>query len=164
MKTAKTVVLDTGPVISLSIIDKVDLLTHLFDKIFIPNAVWEELNRSEFFQDFPKIKSFFESRVKSINRFNELILITDYGESESMLLYKELAADFLVIDDKKARSFAEELEINCIGTLSVLIKAKEKGLITDLKPIFENLIQNKRYYSKSVLNKILSKHKESTLQ
>ena len=77
MKTAKTVVLDTGPVISLSIIDKLDLLTHLFDKIFIPNAVWEELNRSEFFQDFPKIKSFFESRVKRINRFNELILITD---------------------------------------------------------------------------------------
>lgn len=164
MKKSKTVVLDTGPVISLSIIDKLDILTHLFDKIFIPNAVWEELNRSEFFQDFPQIKSFFEGKVKSISRFNELILITDYGESESMLLYKELAADFLMIDDKKARSFAEELEINCIGTLAVLIKAKEKGLITELKPIFENLLQNKRYYSKSVLNKILSRQNESTFE
>lgn len=164
MKKDKTVVLDTGPVISLSIIDKLDLLTHLFDKIFIPNAVWEELNRSDFSQAFPKIKAFFESRVKSINRVNELILIADYGESESMLLYKELGADFLLIDDKKARSFAEELEINCIGTLAVLIKAKEKGLITDLKPIFENLIQNRRYYSKSVLNKILSGQNENTLK
>ncbi|MGD2088278.1 MAG: DUF3368 domain-containing protein [Candidatus Aminicenantes bacterium] len=164
MKKSKTVVLDTGPVISLSIIDKLDLLTHLFDKILIPNAVWEELNRSEFFQHFPQIKSFFEGRVKSISRFNELILITDYGESESILLYKELAADFLVIDDKKARSFAEELEINCIGTLAVLIKAKEKGLITELKPIFENLLQNKRYYSKSVLNKILSGQNENTIE
>ena len=164
MKKDKTVVLDTGPVISLSIIDKLELLTHLFDKIFVPNAVWEELNRSEFFQAFPKIKAFFESRVKSITRVNELILIADYGESESMLLYKELGADFLLIDDKKARSFAEELEINCIGTLAVLIKAKEKGLITDLKPIFENLIQNRRYYSKSVLNKILSGQNESTLK
>jgi predicted nucleic acid-binding protein len=162
MKRAKTVILDTGPVISLSVIDQLDLLTHLFDKIFIANAVWEELNRSEFFQAFPKIKTFFENRVKRINRFNELILITDYGESESMLLYKELIADFLVIDDKKARSFAEELEINCIGTLAVLIKAKEKGLIADLKPIFKNLIQNKRFYSKSVLNEILSRQNEST--
>ena len=92
MKKDKTVVLDTGPVISPSIIDKLDLLTHLFDKIFIPNAVWEELNRSEFFQAFPKIKAFFESRVKSITRVNELILIADYGESESMILYKELGA------------------------------------------------------------------------
>ena len=162
MKKTKTVVLDTGPVISLSIIGKLDLLTHLFDKIFIPNAVWEELNRSEFFQHFPQIESFFEGRVKSISCFNELILITDYGESESMLLYKELAADFLMIDDKKARLFAEELGIKYIGTLAVLIKAKEKGMITELKPVFENLIQNKRYYSKSVLNKILTKQNENT--
>ncbi len=164
MKRLETVVLDTGPVISLSIIDKLDLLPHLFDKIFIPNAVWEELDRSDFSRDFPEVRSFFKGRVKAVNTFNELILITDYGESESMLLYKELEADFLVIDDKKARSIAEELEINCIGTLAVLVKAKEKGLISALKPVFENLIQNRRYYSKNVLNKILSRQREDFLK
>jgi predicted nucleic acid-binding protein len=164
MKRLETVVLDTGPVISLSMIDKLDLLPHLFDKIFIPNAVWEELDRSDFSRNFPKVRSFFEGRVKNVNSFNELILITDYGESESMLLYKELGADFLVIDDKKARLIAEELEIDCIGTLAVLVKAKEKGLISDLKPVFENLIQNRRYYSKSVLNEILSRQKEGALK
>lgn len=111
-------------------IDKLDILSHLFDKIFIPNAVWEELNRSNFSRNFPQAKSF---------------------------------ANFLVIDDKKARLIAEELGINCIGTLAVLVKAKEKGLINALKPVFEMLLKNRRYYSKSVLNKILSRHRESFL-
>jgi predicted nucleic acid-binding protein len=160
MRKSVSIVLDTGPVISLAVIDKLELLTQLFTEIAIPTAVWEELRRSDFFNDFPRIKSFFERRVKKINSFNELILITDYGESESMLLYKELEADFLVIDDKKARAIAEELGINCIGTLAILIKAKEKGFITTLKPVFESPIQNNRYYSRSVVNAILSKHNE----
>lgn len=162
MKKSPSIVLDTGPVISLAVIDKLELLTRLFGEVSIPTAVWEELSKSEFFKDFPRIKSFFEGRVKNIHSFNELILITDYGESESMLLYKELDADFLVIDDRKARSIAEELGITCIGTLAVLIKAKEKSFVPALKPLFESLIQNRRYYSKSVLNTILVKQNEPT--
>lgn len=160
MKKKSSIVLDTGPIISLAVIDKLEILAHLFDEVSIPTAVWEELSKSEFFKDFPQIKSFFEGRVKNVQSFNELILITDYGESESMLLYKELDADFLVIDDKKARGIAEELRINCIGTLAVLIKAKEKGFVTALKPIFESLIKNGRYYSKAVLDNILARENE----
>jgi predicted nucleic acid-binding protein len=163
MEKPLTIVLDTGPVISLATIDKLDVLPQLFGEFYIPSAVWEELNKSDFFKDYPKISSFFEARTKKIKSFNELILITDYGESESMLLYKELKADFLVIDDKKTRAIAEELEINCIGILAVLIKAKEKDLITSLKPLFEQLIRNKRYYSKTVLNTILSRQEENSL-
>ena len=160
MKKSFTAILDTGPVISLAVIGKLDLLTHLFDKIFIPAAVWEELYSSEYFNDFPRIRAFFEGRVKGIKSSNELILVTDYGESESMLLYKELEADFLIIDDKKARVIAEEFGITCIGTLAVLIRSKEKGFISELRPILESLIQNRRYYSKNILNGILSKQNE----
>ncbi|MCP5054601.1 MAG: DUF3368 domain-containing protein [bacterium] len=162
MGNSTTVIFDTGPIISLSVIHQLELLTHLFKEVYIPHAVWEELNKSEFFNDYPAIGTFFKNRVKHITSFNELILITDYGESESMLLYKELKANFLVIDDRKARLIAEELNIDCIGTLAILIKAKEKGLITALKPIFESLKQNRRYYSNKVLNSILSKQGEST--
>lgn len=160
MGKSLTVVLDTGPVISLAIIDKLDILTHLFDEIYIPTAVWDELRGSEFFKDYPGIETFFKWKVKSVKSFNELILIADYGESESMLLYREVEADFLIVDDKKARSIAEALEINCIGTLAILIKAKEKRLISHLRPVFDKLINNRRYYSIDVLNKILANQNE----
>ena len=64
-------------------------------------------------------------------------MIMDFGESESVILYQELQADFLLIDDNKARIVAESLDVNCIGSIGLLIKAKQKGLITELKPIFE---------------------------
>ena len=84
----------------------------------------------------------------------------DQGESESVILYKELNADFLLIDDKKARKIAENFDIKCIGTLGILSVAKDKGLIDDLRPIFKTFLQNDRYYSIELLNKLLERHNE----
>ena len=158
------VVSDTGPIISLAVINQLELLDQIFTEVHIPNAVWQELNNSEFFKQFPKIDSLFKSRVKQIKNLNKLILITGYGESEAMILYTETGADFLIIDDKKARQIAEELKITCIGTLALLIKAKQKGFLKALKPIFETLIQNRRYYSKNVLNSILNAQQEDMIE
>ena len=87
----------------------------------------------------------------------------DYGESESLILFKELHADFLLIDDKKARNIAESLDIKCIGVIGVLLIAKDKGLIENLKPIFEIFLQNKRFYSIDLLNTILISKGEDKL-
>ena len=87
----------------------------------------------------------------------------DYGESESVILYKEMNADFLLIDDKKARRIAENFNINCVGTLGILSVAKEKGLINDLRSIFLTFLKNERYYSTSLMNKLLEIHNEEPL-
>jgi len=76
----------------------------------------------------------------------------DYGEPESVVLYKELHADFLLVDDKKARSIAENLGVNCVGTLRLLLIAIDKRLIKDLKSLFEMFLKNHRYYSLDLLN------------
>jgi uncharacterized protein len=86
---------------------------------------------------------------------NELTFVMDYGESESIILYKELNADFLLIDDKKARKIAESLDVNCIGLIGILSIAKDKGHIGMLKPIFQTFLRNKRFYSIELLNAIL---------
>jgi predicted nucleic acid-binding protein len=87
----------------------------------------------------------------------------DYGESESVILYNELNADYLIIDDSKARKVAESLNVNCIGSIGLLIKAKQNGLITELKPVFEKWISMHRYFSIKLLNEILNKLGEDLL-
>ncbi len=157
------VVCDAGPIFSLAIIGKLDLLNELFDSVHIPNAVWEEITRDKTESHFQRISDFFETKVKEISSINNLTFIMDYGESEAVLLYKELLADFLLIDDKKARKIAENFEVNCIGTLGLLATAKNKGLIDELRPLFKAFLDNKRFYSLKLLNVILKKHEEEEI-
>jgi uncharacterized protein len=105
------VISDSGPVFSLAIIDKLGILDDLFDEIHIPKAVWEELTRDKTAEHYPRIVEYFEEKVKEVSGFNELTFVMDYGESESVLLYQELNADFLLIGDKKARDIAENFGI-----------------------------------------------------
>lgn len=158
------VVSDASPIFSLAVIGQLDLLTHLFEEVYIPKAVWEEITQDDTTAYYQSIVDFFGDRVKAISGFNELTFVMDYGESESVMLYKELGADYLLIDDMKARKLAEHLGINCIGTLGLLLQAKEKGLIGSLKLMFETFLANKRYYSIPLLNGILEKYGEEHIK
>ena len=110
-----------------------------------------------------EIANFFRDRIVTIKGFNDLTFIMDYGESESVILYKELSADFLLLDDKKARLVAENFGVKCVGTIGILSIAKELGLIDSLKPLFETLIKMKRFYSINLLNTILRKYDEDKI-
>jgi len=154
------VIADSGAIISLASIRKLEILNSIFDNVVIPLAVWEEIILDEGNIHHHDIHSFFHDKVQEIKGFNELTFIMDYGESESVILYRELNADFLLIDDKKARKIAENLGLNCIGTIGILINAKQKGIIQALKPLFEEFLRQKRCFSLDLLNKILEQHQE----
>jgi len=157
------IIADAGPIFSLAIVDKLELLSKLFDQINIPRAVWEEITRQKNTKFHKKIVDFFHDRVIDIQGFNELTFIMDYGESEAVILYKELEANYLLIDDKKARRIAENYDMKCIGTIGLLSIAKEKGFIENLRPLFQDFLKNKRYYALDILNKILSDNKEKPI-
>ena len=155
------IISDTGPIISLALIDCLYILKNLFENIFIPKAVWNELTENESVPNLDKIKPFFQSRVKSISGVNKLNAVMDLGESEAVILFKEQQADILLVDDKKARDIAESLSIKCVGTIGLLAFAKEQGLVQELRPLFVKLLLNKRFYSISLLNAILIKYEEA---
>lgn len=87
----------------------------------------------------------------------------DRGESEAVLLYQELGADVLLIDDRKAREIAESLGVKCLGSLALLIAAKDNHEIDSLHEIFSQFLAHKRFFSKPLLNSILREHNEQTL-
>jgi len=151
----KIVIADTGALISLGHIEQVGLIEKVFGEFYIAQAVWEELQNYENPEFNTTILNEIKERVIKIKSRNHLSMVMDYGESESIILYEELQADYLLIDDNRARIVAESLDVNCIGSIGLLISAKQKGLISELKPIFEKWISIGRYFSKKLLNKIL---------
>ena len=158
------VIADTGALISLGHINKIHLIEEIFGEILIPEAVWDEL-KSYKHPDFDKsYADFFYSRMRKINSKNYLKYMIDNGESEAIILYQELNADYLLIDDKKARKFAESLDLNCIGTVGILVEAKNRGLVEQIRPIFEKWLSVDRYFSKALLNQILEDSGEEKIK
>jgi len=160
----KLVIADTGALISLGLIGNYDLIEKVFGDFYIANAVWEELQKYDNPEFDKALMISFKIRVLKIKSKNYLSLITDYGESESIILYEELHADFLLIDDNKARIIAESLDVNCIGSIGLLIKAKQLGYIKELQPLFLKWLDNERYFSKKLLNDILLQEGEQLIK
>ena len=73
----------------------------------------------------------------------------DEGEREAIQLAEELGADLILVDDKDARREASKRHLSTSGTLGVLDRAAEKGLI-DFSRALERLKQTSFYLSPSV--------------
>jgi hypothetical protein len=50
-----------------------------------------------------------------------------------------------------ARHIAESFSVQCIGTLAILVKAKQLGLIPELRSLFMRLLAANRFYKKSFI-------------
>lgn len=57
-------------------------------------------------------------------------------ENQNHWFCKELNADILIIDDKKAIKTAEYFGVNCVGSAGILLRAKELKYIDEIKPFF----------------------------
>ncbi len=163
MEPDTLLIADTSPIISLDILHQLRLLTEFFRSVYIPQTVWQELLVNPYQKDLSTISQIFKNNVRAVAHQSELRLILDTGEAEAIQLYQELQANFLLIDDKRAREIAETLDVNCIGTLAILIKAKKVGKIRELRPLFLQLLSNKRYFSKTLLNALLQENGEAQL-
>lgn len=135
------IISDTSPLVCLLHLNKINLLKDLFDQVIIPTAVVNELiNANTINQQFFQSYSFFQIRT-ALNQEEVLQLrnILDAGESEAIVLSKELDADLLLIDEDRGRKFAIKHGARIKGVLGVLLHAKEKGLISQIRPLIEKL-------------------------
>jgi uncharacterized protein len=150
------VVSNTTPIISLACIDKIDILKLLFSKIHIPRLVYKEIKTKPTF-GFNEIESdYFEIiEIKDRDFFNILLKDLDEGEAESIVLAKEINADILIKDEKTGYNIARKNGIFSLRTLSILYLAKQKGLIPQVKPLLDIMIDKGRWYSQRVRNNFL---------
>ena len=60
-----------------------------------------------------------------------------------------------VLDDQKARTYAGSLGISVIGTLGIILRAKRQGVISQARPIVQDLIARGMYLSRAVAERAL---------
>jgi predicted nucleic acid-binding protein len=130
------IIADSTCLIGLERIDKIDLLPQMYSQVIIPPQVQKEFGLS--------FAWLIVKNPQNIGMINSLKLMVDDGESEAIALAYELGYR-LVVDDKQARNIAKRLDIEIIGTVGILVKAKQLGLIDQLLTILEAL-ENKGFY------------------
>ena len=79
----------------------------------------------------------------------------DAGKAEAISLAQELAADLLLIDERMGRAIAARLGIRIIGLLGVLMEAKHRGLIREIKPLVDALMNVGFRIGKDLYERIL---------
>ena len=81
----------------------------------------------------------------------------DLGESEAIALAIEQNAKYLIIDEYLGREIARKLNLKVIGVVGVLLSAKEKGLLTEVKSHIDKLQQIGFWLNRNLLKLILTK-------
>lgn len=147
---SKTVVADSTCLIGLSQIGNLDILRHLFGTILIPPAVFHEVvvrgNGRPGAAEVGSASWIQTHEVIDQLAVNALRLTLGGGGSEAIVLACEQATDFIMLDDWQARQAALGLSLPVIGTVAVLTKAEEKGLISDLASASDALRQCGFYF------------------
>ena len=143
------VIADTAPMNYLVLIGEQELLPALFGQVIIPEAVLRELQTAatprvvqEWIAHQPQ---WLEIRRATAAPDTSLAYLGE-GESQAIQLAEELRADLLLVDEKAARREANKRRLATSGTLGVLDRAAEKGLV-DFSQVLRLLKQTSFYLS-----------------
>jgi predicted nucleic acid-binding protein len=156
------VVSNTTPLIGLASIQRFQLLEQLFGEIYIPQAVYDEAvvagrevgGARQEVQTATWIKTVpVEDRLAVDMLLGEL----DLGEAETIVLAREVGADWVLMDEKKGRRKLTQLDMPKIGTLGILMKAKQVGLLSTIQPDIVGLRQLGFSISQSVVDAVLQR-------
>ena len=147
---------DASALVALSACDSLGLLDALFGQVGVPEAVFNEVAVADKPQA-ARLRSYLQGKVHAVDlaHFVFLDAFADAGETAAMLLYKEMAADYLLIDDKRGRKVAKINQIQTIGSLGVLLQAKRVGLIPAVAPLLRLIAASPVFIGADLLQTVL---------
>lgn len=153
----RKIISNTTPILSLLKIDKLDLLKELYGIVIVPFAVYQEIEEGKekpYYQDLTSLDWIEIRNIKNPNS-REYLIDLDDGEAEVLILAKEINADLVILDEIMGRRYAKQFEINLTGTIGLLIKAKESGLVSSIKNLLSELVEKGTWLNPKLISKAI---------
>jgi uncharacterized protein len=143
------VVADTTPLSELAKVGHLNLLRDVFGQVTIPQEVYREVTIGSH-PAVAQVKLATWIQVFSISDTQKLSILQqstnlDLGECAAIILAEEVQASQILLDDLDARRAAKNRNLSVIGTIGTLILAKQRGVITSIKVILDDLIEGGTY-------------------
>ena len=138
------IVSNTSPIINLAAIKQLELIQYLYEKIYIPQAVYHEIAVRGYGQaDATEVQTyqwFEQHQVRDVELVRHLEQQLDAGEAEAIALAIELKADLLLLDERRGRSIARQFGLTVTGIMGTLLVAKQRGYLVAVKPLLHDLM------------------------
>lgn len=156
------VVADAGPLIALGRLHCLDLLPLLFADVQVTTTVLDECLAQPALPDAQRIANALAAglihRCPDAARTDEGPL--DPGESSAIARAREIGAG-LLMDDRAAVMHARAIGLKVIATLGVLVLAKRRGLLQEIRPSIEQMRDDGHYLGEAAVRAALDAADES---
>ena len=160
----RVVVCNTSPLLYLHQIGHLDLLRLLYERVKIPAAVHAELrDGAERGIDTPPLDQCPWIDVEPVRDTTLLPVVIDLGagEAEAIALALSFPDSLLILDDSLGRRIARLNRLTLTGTLGVLVKAKQAGLLPAVAPVIEALQRTTMYLTRDLISNVLRESGET---
>ena len=154
---------NTTPLRYLIAIGQEDLLGKLFEKVFVPEAVHEELTEPRTPESVCRrvltLPAWYEVRAVQEAETAPFPVALHRGERQAILLASILKSDVLLLDDLAGRTIALARNLPLSGTLGVLERADSMGLVSDFPQILRQLRSSGFFIAEALEQLLLQRHR-----
>lgn len=151
-----TVICNATPLINFAAINRLDILQAVFGTIVIPQAVYNETTGSGFLSSQFILQAIASGWLQVHPVSNIAFSIPpelDHGERETIALALETSELNILLDEREARQVAKNLGLQVIGTLGILLLAKNRKIIPQVQPLLDAMIDIAQYWVNATLYK-----------
>lgn len=156
---ADSIICDTSVWLYLGRIGHIDLLHQLYPAVYTTETVCWELDNGRFSRaDTPDARVFPWIRIvqPEPQTLNDLPANRLGPGEQSVLAYAYRHQIQIVgLDDRQARNMAKRLNLSVTGTLGILLRAQQSGLIPAIRPLLLSVRQEGFFVSEALLQFLL---------
>ncbi len=159
----RTVIADASVLIALAKIEHLFILQNLFRQVWLAPAVLGELQLAQFPGTGSVLHAALDAGWLGVNQAptaSTPLTGLDAGETESILqaLYAQTHGEavLLIIDEQAGRAAAKDLGLTIVGTAAVIGMAKQRGLISSARTVFEQLLKTDFRISADIIRQVLA--------
>lgn len=148
-------VINSGPLVALSLAGRLDLLPALFDQFWIPEPVFHEVVLAGVGR--PGASALTDTRwlahvCPTPTPDPLLVAELDPGEAAVIALARSMTPCVAIIDEKRGRKIAHQIYgLPVKGTAGLLVEAHRRGLLSDVRVILLGLKRAGYFLSDAVI-------------
>jgi predicted nucleic acid-binding protein len=159
-RSSRLLVADSGPLIALAKLRRLDLPAAIYPSVWVPATVLQECTRTGIFPDAMAIEAalsagWLHACEDAPADGHPALLRLDAGERAAITLALQQEGADLLIDEAAGRQAARAVGLRVIGACGLLLRGKAMGRLPSVAPLIDELRRQGYFVSPALRAEVL---------